>query len=113
MMAKALVIVIVVFVGHLISVKNIVILYYFLNFIKFNYSYFYIVACSSECEAMNRTCSETEQCCPEQCLGGCYADPKSLSSQICFSCKNFVYKNQCFDVCPNNSYAVSLFGFFK
>lgn len=107
MMVKALVTAIVEFVGHRISAKNIVIYFLIFNSIKINH--FYILACSSECEALNRTCSETEHCCPEQCLGGCYADSKTQSSQICFLCKNFVYKNRCFDVCPNNSYAVSFF----
>ncbi|KAF7492360.1 Insulin receptor [Sarcoptes scabiei] len=62
-------------------------------------------ACLDECESLNRTCSNTGSCCPEQCLGGCIADPLNPIEHICISCKNYVYDHRCFKSCPSDSYA--------
>ena len=71
------------------------------------YFLFYFKACGTDCHRFNQTCSETGECCPEQCIGGCQVSSEKPFNQICTACKNFIYQNICYKKCPPNTYEVS------
>lgn len=58
----------------------------------------------SDCDRYNRTCSESGECCPEQCIGGCIISSTNPSNQTCFACKNFIFQNRCYEKCPPNTF---------
>lgn len=62
----------------------------------------------SDCDRYNRTCSESGECCPEQCIGGCIISSTNPSNQTCFACKNFIFQNRCYEKCPPNTFLVNI-----
>ncbi|KAA0719463.1 Insulin receptor [Triplophysa tibetana] len=55
--------------------------------------------CPSSCK--HRACSRDNQCCHEQCLGGCL-EPNNTSK--CVACRNYMHHNTCVDRCPPGYY---------
>lgn len=64
-----------------------------------------LAAC--ECSNANLTCTETGECCPKQCIGGCKGSSKNPMEQVCFTCRHFIYQNKCYETCPPDTYEVS------
>ncbi|XP_055721877.1 insulin receptor-like isoform X2 [Salvelinus fontinalis] len=55
--------------------------------------------CPTSCK--HRACTRDNQCCHEQCLGGC-SEPHNSSS--CVACKNLQHQEACVDRCPQGYY---------
>lgn len=55
--------------------------------------------CPSSCK--HRACTKDNQCCHEQCLGGCL-EPNS--SHKCVACRNYMHNNICVEKCPPGFY---------
>uniref|UniRef100_A0A674E262 Tyrosine-protein kinase receptor n=1 Tax=Salmo trutta TaxID=8032 RepID=A0A674E262_SALTR len=55
--------------------------------------------CPTSCK--HRACTRDNQCCHEQCLGGC-SEPRNSSS--CVACKNLQHQEACVDRCPQGYY---------
>ncbi|GIY26330.1 insulin receptor [Caerostris darwini] len=56
--------------------------------------------CNSNCLYQNLTCSTIDQCCHQECLGGCSGH---LSKQ-CIACRHVVYNGTCVSHCPPGTY---------
>ncbi|XP_013862871.1 insulin receptor a [Austrofundulus limnaeus] len=54
--------------------------------------------CPSHCK--HRACKD-DQCCHEQCLGGC---SRSNSASHCVACRGLQYEGTCVDRCPNDHF---------
>ncbi|KAK7945211.1 hypothetical protein WMY93_000939 [Mugilogobius chulae] len=55
--------------------------------------------CPAHCK--HRACTSDNQCCHEQCLGGC---SKPDSAEHCVACRGFQHQDSCVDQCPPNHY---------
>ncbi|KAM6948796.1 insulin receptor a [Aplochiton taeniatus] len=55
--------------------------------------------CPSSCK--HRACTKDNQCCHDQCLGGC-AEPRSASK--CVACRNLMHRDTCVERCPPGHY---------
>ncbi|KAG9350666.1 hypothetical protein JZ751_024555 [Albula glossodonta] len=55
--------------------------------------------CLSSCK--HRACTMDNQCCHDQCLGGCL-EPSSSSK--CIACRNLMHQGTCVDKCPSGYY---------
>ncbi|KAL7879359.1 hypothetical protein SRHO_G00016130 [Serrasalmus rhombeus] len=55
--------------------------------------------CPSSCK--HRACTKDNQCCHDQCLGGCL-EPNSPSK--CVACRNFLHQGVCVERCPLGFY---------
>lgn len=54
--------------------------------------------CPQECST--NFCSKDGSCCHRLCLGGCTGP----SDRECMACRKAIYKNQCIDKCPKDTY---------
>ncbi|XP_033839043.1 insulin receptor a [Periophthalmus magnuspinnatus] len=55
--------------------------------------------CPAHCK--HRACTKDDQCCHEQCLGGC---SKPNSAAHCVACRGLQHQDTCVDRCPPNYY---------
>uniref|UniRef100_A0A1A8QE15 Tyrosine-protein kinase receptor n=2 Tax=Nothobranchius TaxID=28779 RepID=A0A1A8QE15_9TELE len=55
--------------------------------------------CPSQCK--HRACTRDDQCCHEQCLGGC-TQPNSAGH--CVACRGLQHEGTCVERCPKNSF---------
>uniref|UniRef100_A0A665TR81 Tyrosine-protein kinase receptor n=1 Tax=Echeneis naucrates TaxID=173247 RepID=A0A665TR81_ECHNA len=55
--------------------------------------------CPVQCK--HRACTKDDQCCHDQCLGGCL---KPNSASHCVACRGLQYEGTCVDRCPENHF---------
>uniref|UniRef100_A0A3B1J7U9 Tyrosine-protein kinase receptor n=1 Tax=Astyanax mexicanus TaxID=7994 RepID=A0A3B1J7U9_ASTMX len=55
--------------------------------------------CPSSCK--HRACTKDNQCCHDQCLGGCM---EPSSPRKCVACRNFLHQGECVERCPAGFY---------